>query len=102
MKINQVWIKNDLLKEDLDYDYDVVKKDKTIELMYSKSSEWTESVSGKICATLEDNGNRIKIKIGGNEIKLDYNELRELKCLLLAENDEHIEIRETNTIKMFK
>jgi hypothetical protein len=102
MKSNQVWIKNNLDNEDLDYDYDVVKKDKLIELIYSKSSDWTESISGKVCATLEDNGNRIKIKIGDSKIKLDYNELRELKCLLLAENDEHIEIRETNTIKLFK
>jgi hypothetical protein len=98
----QVWVKNSLYNDNLDYDYDVVKNDRILELKYSKSSEWTESISGNICATLEDNGNRIKIKIGSNKIKLDYNELRELKCLLLAENDEHIEIRETNTIKMFK
>lgn len=102
MKSSQIWIKNDLNNEDLDYDYDVVKKDKLIELIYSKSSDWTESISGKVCATLEDDGNCIKIKIGHNKIKLDYNDLRELKCLLLAENDEHIEIRETNMIKVLK
>jgi hypothetical protein len=33
---------------------------------------------------------------------LSYNELRELKCLLLVENDEYIEIRETKTTKMLK
>ena len=99
---NQVWIKNNLNNDDLDYDYDVVKFDKKVELIYSKSSEWTEEVSGKICATLEDDGDCIKIKVGEIKIKLDYHELRELKCLLLAENDEHIEIRETNTIKLLK
>jgi phenylalanyl-tRNA synthetase beta chain len=40
--------------------------------------------------------------LGDKKIKLSYNELRELKCLLLAENDEHIEIRETKTTKMLK
>jgi hypothetical protein len=91
-----------LHSDNLDYDYDVAKIDKKIELMYSKSSEWDVNISGKICATLEDDGNCIKIKIGDKKVKLDYNEFRELKCLLLAENDEHIELRETNTIKMFK
>ena len=102
MKSHQIWIKNNIDSNVLDYDYDIVINDETIELKYSNSSDWSEGVMGKICAILENNGNEIKIKIGDKKIKLDYNELRELKCLLLAENDEHIEIRETNTIKMFK
>jgi len=99
---NQVWIKNNLDTDNLDYDYDIVNNDGIIELKYSITSDWSESVAGTICATLEDNGNGIKINIGDKKIKLGYNELRELKCLLMMENDEHIEIRETKTIKMLK
>lgn len=102
MKSSQVWIKNDIHSDNLDYDYDIVENDGIIELKYSNTSDWSESVKGSVCAKLEDDGDRIKIKIGDKKIKLGYNELRELKCLLLYENDEHIEVRETNTIKMLK
>jgi hypothetical protein len=102
MTNNQVWIKNNLDNDTLDYDYDIVVNDDLIELKYSSSSDWSESIVGNICAKLKDDGNGIKIKIGDKKIKLTYNELRELKCLLLVENDEHIEIRETKTTKLFK
>lgn len=102
MNMKQVWIKNNIDSDILDYDYDIVKKDDIIELSYSKTSDWSEEVSGKICATLEDNGNGILMKFGKKHISISYNEFREMKCLLLLENDEHIEIRETNTIKMLK
>jgi hypothetical protein len=99
---NQVWIKNYLDNDILDYDYDIVVNDDLIELKYSSSSDWSESIVGNICAKLKDDGNGIKIKIGDKKIKLTYNELSQLKCLLLVENDEHIEIRETKTTKMLK
>jgi len=102
MSNNQVWVKNNLDNDILDYDYDIVKDNKKIELKYSGSSDWNESIVGDICAKLKDDGNGIKIKIGDKKIKLSYSDLTQLKCLLLCENDEHIEIRETNTIKMFK
>ena len=98
----QVWIKNNLHNNNLDYDYDVIQKDKKYELKYSNSSDWSENIVGNVCAKLKDDGNGVKIKLGEKKIKLSYNEVRELKCLLLAENDEYIEIRETNTIKMLK
>jgi hypothetical protein len=99
---NQVWIKNNLDSAVLDYDYDIVKNDNIIELTYSNTNDWSEDIMGQACATLEDDGNGIKIKVGDKKIKFTYNELRELKCLLMMENDEHIEIRETKTIKMLK
>jgi hypothetical protein len=99
---NQVWIKNNLDNDNLDYDYDIVINDDVVELKYSNSSDWSENIVGNICAKLKDDGNGIKIKLGEKKIKLSYNELRELKCLLLAENEEHIEIRETKTTKMLK
>jgi len=99
---NQVWIKNDINSDNLDYDYDIVENDGIIELKYSHTSDWSEGIKGSICAKLVDDGDKIKIKIGDKKIKLGYNELRELKCLLLYENDEHIELRETNMIKMLK
>jgi hypothetical protein len=102
MNNNQVWVKNNLYNDILDYDYDIVKNDDNIELKYSNSSDWSDSIMGNICATLKDNGNGIKIKVGDKKIKLTYCELRELKCLLLFENEEHIEIKETKTIKMLK
>jgi hypothetical protein len=98
----QVWIKNNLDNDILDYDYDVVINDDMVELKYSTSSDWSENIVGDICAKLKDDGNGIKIKLGNKKINLSYNELRELKCLLLVENDEHIEIKETKTIKMLK
>jgi hypothetical protein len=99
---NQVWIKNNLDNDNLDYDYDIVINGDIVELKYSSSSDWSENIVGNICAKLKDDGNGIKIKLGEKKIKLTYNELRELKCLLLGENDEYIEIRETKTTKMFK
>jgi hypothetical protein len=99
---SQVWIKNNLDNDNLDYDYDIVINDDMVLLKYSNSSDWSENIMGNICAKLKDDGNGIKIKLGDKKIKLSYNELRELKCLLLVENDEHIEIRETKTTKMFK
>jgi hypothetical protein len=99
---NQVWIKNNLDNDNLDYDYDIVQSGKKVELKYSNSGDWTEGIKSTICATLQDNGNGIKVKFADKKIKLSYNELTQLKCLLLYENDEHIEIRETNAIKMFK
>ena len=101
MKINQVWIKNNLDSDALDYDYDIIENDELIELSYSNSSDWSKEVMGITCATLKDCGNGVVIKVGDKKIKVNYNELRELKCLLLYENDEHIEIRETKTIKKF-
>ena len=102
MENKQVWIKNNLHNDILDYDYDIVENDGIIELKYSNTSDWSENIMGNICAKLKDDGNGIKIKLGEKKIKLTYNEVRELKCLLLYENDEQIEIRETNTIKMLK
>ena len=104
MKNNQVWVKNDVYSDNLDYDYDIISSElkAIIKLTYSNTSDWSEGIKGSVCAKLEDNGEVVKIKIGNNKIKLSYSELRELKCLLLFENDEHIEIRETNTIKMLK
>lgn len=102
MKKYQVWIENDPRSNNLEYDYDIVKNDKKIDLNYSNSTDWSESVQGKICATLEDDGNGVGIVYGKKKIRLDYNEFRELKCLILLENEEHIEIRETNTIKIMK
>jgi hypothetical protein len=99
---SQVWIKNNLDNDNLDYDYDIVINDDIVVLKYSNSSDWSENIMGNICAKLKDDGNGIKIKLGDKKIKLSYNELRELKCLLLVENDEHIEIRETKTTKMLK
>lgn len=102
MENKQVWIKNNLHNDILDYDYDIVENEGIIELRYSNTSDWSENIIGNICAKLKDDGNDIKIKLGDKKIKLTYNEVRELKCLLLYENDEHIEIRETKTTKMLK
>lgn len=102
MNKHQVWIENNPKSNILDYDYDVSEKDKNIELTYSYSSDWSENIMGDICATLQDDGNGVLIKFGRKNIRLDYSEFRELKCLLLFENKEHIEIRETNILKMLK
>ena len=104
MKNNQFCVKNYVYSDNLDYDYDIISSElkAIIKLTYSNTSDWSEGIKGSVCAKLEDNGEVVKIKIGNNKIKLSYSELRELKCLLLFENDEHIEIRETNTIKMLK
>jgi hypothetical protein len=104
MKSHQVWIKNNVDSNVLDYDYDIISSElkALIMLTYSNTSDWSEGIKGSVCAKLEDDGEIVKIKIGNNKIKLSYSELRELKCLLLFENDEHIEIRQTNTTKMLK
>jgi hypothetical protein len=100
MKKYQIYTQND--SEDLDHDYNIEKKDGIIELSYSQSRDWSQNIRGKICATLADNGDSIKIKFEEKKIILSYNELCELKCLLLFENKDVIEMRETNTIKKFE
>jgi hypothetical protein len=101
MKKYEVWTQNDLNSNDLDHDYDIEKNDDAIVLTYSKSKDWSQEIRGKVCAFLYDDGDEIKIKFENKKITLSYNELCELKCLLLFENKDVIEVRETNTIKKF-
>jgi hypothetical protein len=100
MKKYQIYTQND--SEQLDHDYNIEKKDGIIELSYSQSRDWSQDIRSKVCATLSDNGDSVKIKFEEKKITLSYNELCELKCLLLFENNDVIELRETITIKKFE
>lgn len=64
------------------HDYDLEKTDTGFKLIKSDNGEWSNP--GEVAATLKDNGECIKINIGGKKIKLDYSEIQELHILLQA------------------
>jgi hypothetical protein len=92
----QVWTNRDRHGEANSYDYDIIVND-DIELRYSSTTEW--ATPNALAATLSDDGNGVKIVLGGKKIKLDYHEIVELMSLLIFHHEDKIELRETKTIK---
>lgn len=92
----QVWTNRDRHGEVNSYDYDIVTND-DIELYRSSTTDWHNP--GEHVATLHDNGNGIRVDLGGKKIKLDYHEVVELLSLLIFYHQDKIELRETTTIK---
>jgi hypothetical protein len=102
MRNLQVWVSNDTNHLDnLDYDYDLIINDSTTEmqLLYSKSSEWSNP--NETNASLSDHGNGIDIVLSRRKqmLKLDYAQAQELLVLLAMHQDAKIEIRKSTTIK---
>lgn len=64
------------------HDYDLKDTGSRVELLRSSNNEWTSP--GELAASIKDNGDHVKIKIGNKKIKLDYAELTELSILIQA------------------
>jgi hypothetical protein len=102
MRYLQIWVNNDTNHpDDLDHDYNLITNDSTTEmqLLYSKSSEWSNP--DETNSSLSDHGNGIEIVLSGRKetLNLDYAQAQELLILLTMIQDAKIEIRESKTIK---
>jgi hypothetical protein len=86
--------------EPLSHDYDLEDSYLFTILNYSNNGEWADDLKGTIAGTLQDDGDGVIIKIEGiKKLKLDYTQAQKLLILLLNNNDERIEIRESKLIK---
>ncbi len=80
------------------HEYDLVKiADQTL-LKCSRNGEWSDHMKGKQVASLEDDGNGVKINIEGKKIKLDYLQAFQILVLLAKNNDLPFKICEEKTI----
>lgn len=86
--------------ESLSHDYDLEDGYLFTTLKFSNSNDWAEDLKGAVAGTLQDDGNGIIINIPDlKKLKLDYSQAQQLLILLLSNNEEKIEIRESKVIK---
>ena len=71
--------------------------DQRVNMKYGYNSGWAPHVVGETAATLRDNGDGMKISVGGVKIALDYSELEQLLALLIFHN----EVSELNDTAIF-
>jgi hypothetical protein len=84
----------------LSYDYDLDEGYLFTTLKYSGSGNWADHLIGEIAGSIQDTGNEVIIKVNGvKPLKLDYLQAQQLLILLLNNNQEKIEIRESKIIK---
>jgi len=99
--MKQVYVQVDQTgDEPLSHDYDLEDGYLFTTLKHSYQIDWTEDLKGAIAGTLQDDGNGLIINIEGlKKLKLDYLQAQQLLILLLSNNQEKIEIRESKVIK---
>jgi hypothetical protein len=86
--------------EPLSHDYDLEDGYLFTSLKHSNSVEWNEDIRGSLAGSLQDDGNGVIIKMDGlKKLELDYMQAQQLLILLLSNNNEKIEIRESKLIK---
>ena len=86
--------------EPLSHDYDLEDGYLFTTLKHSNNNEWNDDVKGSVAGTLQDDGNGVTIKMEGiKKLELDYMQAQKLLILLLSNNSEKIEIRESKLIK---
>lgn len=84
----------------LSYDYDLDEGYLFTTLKYSGSGNWGDQLIGEVAGSIQDTGDEIIIKVNGvKPLKLDYLQAQQLLILLLNNNQEKIEIRESKLIK---
>ena len=82
------------------HDYDLEDGYLFTTLRHSYHSDWTEDVKGAVAGTIQDDGNGLIINIEDlKKLKLNYLQAQKLLILLLSNNQEKIEIRESKVIK---
>lgn len=54
-----------------------------VQMTYGSDSGWMNHIKGTEAASLRDNGNGVKLKIGNKIVKLDYSEIAQIQALLL-------------------
>jgi len=97
---------NDIYNTMSDYTFHITKDvrggidkpwDQRVNMKYGHNSGWAPHVVGETAATLRDNGDGMKISVGGVKIALDYSELEQLLALLIFHN----EVSELNDTAIF-
>lgn len=84
----------------LSHDYDLNEGYLATTLKYSSSSDWGSQLVGETAGSIQDNGNGIIIKIKDMKtLNLDYLQANQILILLLSNNNERMEIRESKLIK---
>lgn len=97
MKTTQVWA--ECSNKELEHNYDITDVENAAILSYSNNPLWSSGLQGMPRASLIDDGNSVRIKIGDKKINLGYDELSELTALILHCNETKIELREYQTTK---
>ena len=99
--MKQVYLQVDMTgDEPLQHDYDLEDGYLFTTLRHSYHTDWNEDLKGAAAGTLQDDGNELIINIEGlKKLKLNYLQAQQLLILLLSNNEEKIEIRESKVIK---
>jgi hypothetical protein len=84
----------------LSHDYDLDEGYLFTTLKYSGSGNWGDQLVGTVAGSIQDTGDDLIIKVNGvKQLKLDYLQAQQILILLLSNNQEKIEIRESKLIK---
>jgi hypothetical protein len=84
----------------LSHDYDLDEGYLFTTLKYSGSGNWADQLIGEVAGSIQDTGDDLIIKVNGvKQLKLDYLQARQFLILLLSNNKEKVEIRESKLIK---
>ena len=84
----------------LSYDYDLDEGYLFTTLKYSGSGNWGDHLIGEVAGSIQDTGDDLIIKVNGvKQLKLDYLQAQQFLILLLSNNKEKVEIRESKLIK---
>jgi hypothetical protein len=82
------------------HEYDIAHNEETgrTTIIRSNSSDWAEEVKGEQAGHVVDDGDEIFIMIDGQDMTLDYAQFQVLTALVMAVNQEDIELRQYKTI----
>jgi hypothetical protein len=100
--MKQVYSQISLDEDDaMSHDYDLDEGYLFTTLKYSKNSDWADHLKGEIAGSIQDTEeDEVVIKIEEMKpLKLNYMQAQQLLILLLSNNEEKIEIRESKIIK---
>jgi hypothetical protein len=84
----------------MSHEYDLDEGYLFTTLKYSGSGNWGDQLVGTVAGSIQDTGDDLIIKVNGvKQLKLDYIQAQQFLILLLSNNTERLEIRESKTIK---
>ena len=85
----------------MSHEYDLDEGYLFTTLRYSNNSDWADHLKGEMAGSIQDaEEDEVVIKIEGMKpLKLSYMQVQQLLILLLSNNTERLEIRESKIIK---
>jgi hypothetical protein len=100
--MKQVYSQISLDEDDaMSHEYDLDEGYLFTTLKYSNNSDWADHLKGEVAGSIQDGEeDEVVIKIEGMKpLKLSYMQVQQLLILLLSNNTERLEIRESKLIK---